>query len=89
MRQFAKVTWMREPSKVTQQDKFRFVLTMEKAKIFILYLFTRKSEFHLKLRINSNKTLSLLMMQDVENLWVHLKHKNLFIQVSDYTLSHC
>lgn len=68
MRQLFKVTKMRELSKVTQRDKFHFVLTMAKAKIFILYLFTSKLEFHLKLRINSNKTSSLLRMQDAENL---------------------
>ena len=53
---------MRELSKVTQRDKFHFVLTMAKAKIFILCLFTSKLEFHLKLWINSNKTSSLLRM---------------------------
>lgn len=49
---------------------------MEEAKIFTLYLFASKSEFRFKLRITSEKPLSLLWMQEAETLFSELPTLN-------------
>ena len=56
-----KVTLKREPTKVTQRDKSNFLSTMPGARIFILHMFTSRSKYLLKSRINGKKTSSLRM----------------------------